>query len=138
MLHISQDLVTPPQLCMADSIGMKERVQRENSSDESLKPVSSTSSTVGGGLVKVRVKITPEDIEDWRQTPCLHPLVGVLRRTTHTNWRMVDSIMLAEKEPPFRTVFLGTDVMLHLIDCKNGYGPDSLECELDLFLPFFE
>ena len=86
--------------------------------------------------VKIRVKITSDDIADWRKTPCQHPLVEVLRRATHTNWRMIDSIMVAEREPPFRTVYLGSDLMLQLLDCKNGYGADSLECEMELFLPF--
>jgi hypothetical protein len=88
------------------------------------------------GLMKIRVKITTNDIEDWRKTPCLHPLVEVLRCTTHTNWRMIDSIMVAEREPPFRTVYLGSDLMLQLLDCKNGSGPASLECEIELILPF--
>lgn len=88
------------------------------------------------GSVKIRVKITTDDIEDWRKAPFLHPLVEVLRRTTHTSWRMIDSIMLAEREPPFRTVFLGSDLMLQLLDCKNISGPASLECEIELLLPF--
>lgn len=86
--------------------------------------------------VKILVHITPDDIADWRQTPCQHPLVNVMQRTTQTNWRMIDSILLAEREPPFRTVFLGSDLMLQLLDSKNGYGPNSLECEIELLMPF--
>lgn len=90
------------------------------------------------GVMKIRVRIMREDIEDWRRTPNLHPLVAVMHRTTHTSWRVIDSIMLAERQPPFRTVFLGSDLMLQLLDCKNGHGPDSLECEIELLLPFCE
>ena len=135
MLHTPQSLSIPPQLTVLDGAEMERQIQLSQS-NRYTRPVAPKSSGCGDGSVKIRMKITPEDLEDWRSAPCLHPLVGVLRRTTHTGWRMVDAIMLAEREPPFRTVFLGTELMLQLLDCKNGYGPGCLECEVELLLPF--
>jgi hypothetical protein len=123
---------------MSNSVEMDGRLPRLNSFNDHKRPATSKISAFRNGSVKVRVKITPEDIGNWRQSPCSHPLAEVLRRTTHTNWRMIDSILLAEREPPFHTVFLGTNLMLQLLDCKNGYGPDCLECEVELLLPFCE
>lgn len=94
-------------------------------------------SSVMANREKVRVQITQNDIENWRQS-AVHPLSRALWRCTNTHWRAIDSIMLVEKVPPFRSVYLGSELLLQLHDCKRGEQVLPLDCELELRSPFTE
>ncbi len=87
---------------------------------------------------KIRVQITQEDIAAWAQGPCPHPLVDALRRSTQTSWRLVEPIMIVEKAAPYRTLVLCSDLLLCLVDCKNGSTALPYECEVKLILPFYD
>ncbi len=85
---------------------------------------------------KICLKITEDDIGAWSQAQCPHPLVTALKRATQTSWRLVEPVMVVEKAAPYRSLILGSDLMTHLWDCKNGDTPLPCDCEIELMLPF--
>lgn len=91
-----------------------------------------------GNSAKIRVQIIQEDIDAWQTLPGHHPLLDALKRITHTPWRLIESIIIVEKVPPYRTVVLHCGLLMKLLDCKNGDASVPFEEEIELLLPFQE
>jgi hypothetical protein len=91
-----------------------------------------------GNTQKIHVLITEEDISGWQDSPIRHPLISALMRFTQTPWHFVEPILLLEKAPPYRSLFLDSRIKAKLQRCKNREYDFPFDCEVELLLPLLD